>query len=100
VLAEDFAIGRAVRVLAKLAGLLDIPVTVSAVPMPGGPRLIAEVPEAKCAVMYLPRRPLELPSPLGCLSVAELSMRRGFCADQAARMTTLASCTCFSFLAS
>jgi Isochorismatase family len=44
------AIGRAVRVLARLAGLLDIPVTVSAAPMPGGPRLIAEVPEAPVAL--------------------------------------------------
>src|SRR5439155_513645 len=34
--------------------------------------------------MYLPTRPLELASPLACLSVAELSRRRGFCADQAA----------------
>src|SRR5262249_54430555 len=37
--------------------------------------------------MYLPRRPLELASPFGCLSVAELSMRRGFCPDHAASTT-------------
>jgi hypothetical protein len=34
--------------------------------------------------------PLELASPLGCLSVAELSRMRGFCAAQAASITTLA----------
>jgi hypothetical protein len=61
---------------------------------------IAHVPELKCAIMYFPSSPLELASPLGCLSVAELSIRRGFCADHAASTTTLASCTCRSFLAS
>jgi len=61
---------------------------------------IAQVPELKCAIMYLPSSPLELASPLACLSVAELSIRRGFCADHAASTTTFASCTCRSFLAS
>src|SRR5262249_41863409 len=50
-----------------------------------------DVPDAKCAVRYLPTSPLELASPFGCLSVAEFSMSRGFCADHAARTTTLAS---------
>src|SRR5215831_11312959 len=40
---------------------------------------IASVPDAKCVIMYLPTRPLELASPFGCLSVAELNRMRGFC---------------------
>jgi hypothetical protein len=44
---------------------------------------IAQVPELKWAIMYLPTRPFELTNPLGCLSVAELRRIRGFCAAQA-----------------
>ena len=54
---------------------------------------IANVPELKCVIMYLPTRPFEFASPFACLSVAEFSSMRGFCAAHAASTTTLASCT-------
>src|SRR6202044_1797801 len=60
----------------------------------------AETPAMWCVIMNLPTSPLALASPFGCLSVAEFKSKRGFCADHAARMTTLASCTCRCLLAS
>ncbi len=58
---------------------------------------IAQVPEAKCVIMYLPTRPLLLARPFRCAPFAELSRMRGFCADHAASTTTLAGWNCFSF---